>query len=77
MRILSQLFGRDVCTMDKESDDMEALSKNIKSEPRPIPKTQIGLNSRQKDILKSFVGKAPKFPVDLNTVREWEKYGED
>jgi hypothetical protein len=36
---------------------------------KPIPEIQIGLNRRQKEIIKDFVGKSPKPPVDLNTVR--------
>lgn len=31
------------------------------------------MNKKQKDTLRSFVGKAPKLPVNLNEVREWEK----
>jgi hypothetical protein len=60
---------------DKGEKDMNVVQSM--SSPKPIPKTQIGLNSKQKDILKRFVGKSPRFPVDLNTVRDWEKHGDN
>ncbi|MDO3408907.1 hypothetical protein QWJ34_03920 [Saccharibacillus sp. CPCC 101409] len=44
---------------------------------KPIPKNQIGMNTTQKEILKSVIGKAPKLPVEINTVREWDKHGEE
>lgn len=57
---------------NEEGKDMSALFMS-----KPIPKTQIGLNNKQKDIMKSLIGKAPKFPISLNTVRDWEKNGEN
>lgn len=58
----------------RRGEKMGAVLKNSK---KPIPKTQIGLSKNQKDIMKRFIGKAPHFPVDLNKVREWEKYGDN
>ncbi|WP_339198594.1 hypothetical protein MKY95_10180 [Paenibacillus sp. FSL P4-0176] len=40
---------------------------------KPIPKTNLGLNSKQKEILKSCIGAMPN-GVNLNRVREWMKY---
>ncbi|MMZ66640.1 hypothetical protein D1872_291510 [compost metagenome] len=62
-----------MCEEDK--DMMTTATKRTTG--KPIPKTQVGLNRKQKDIMKSFVGKSPKLPVELNKVRDWEKYGED
>lgn len=59
----------------EEGKDMIATPAATKA-PKPIPKKQIGLNKKQKDILKSFVGKSPRLPAELNEVREWDKYGE-
>ncbi|MFF3924888.1 hypothetical protein [Paenibacillus lactis] len=59
----------------EEGKDMIATPATSKA-PKPIPKNQIGLTNKQKNILKSFVGKSPKLPAELNEVREWEKYGE-
>jgi hypothetical protein len=59
--------------MCEEDKDMTTAEKTEKK-ARPIPKTQIGMSIKQKDILRSFVG---KIPVDLNSVRDWEKYGEN
>jgi len=47
---------------------------NEKLEKLKIENGWTGLNKEKKEILKSFMGKAPKFPIDLNSVREWEKY---
>lgn len=66
-----------MCANMEGKKDMAIAAQSIAKSPKPIPKTQIGLNYRQKDILKSYVGKAPEFPIDLNTVRDWEKQGLD
>lgn len=57
----------------EEEKEMIATTKSCK----PIPKKQIGLTKKQKDIMKSFIGKSPKLPAELNNVRDWEKYGEN
>lgn len=64
--------------MDEKEEDKEmlAVKKNTRV-VKPIPKTQVGLNKHQKEILKSFIGKSPSPPVDLNRVRDWEKYDKD
>ncbi|BFT69315.1 MULTISPECIES: hypothetical protein [Paenibacillus] len=59
----------------KEGKDMP-FTEAAHKEAKPIPKTNLGLTTRQKDIMKQFIGKAPTTPVNLNQVRDWEKYGD-
>ncbi|MGG1650409.1 hypothetical protein ABHN03_16525 [Paenibacillus sp. NRS-1775] len=44
---------------------------------KPIPKTQIGLNKKQKEILKSFVGKMPirygEYASDFTLLKSLQK----
>lgn len=63
--------------MDRVRKLMQDHKPAKKRSAKPIPKTQIGLSKNQKEIMKRFIGKAPHFPVDLNKVREWEKYGDN
>jgi hypothetical protein len=60
--------------MGKENDMLTSPKESKRT--KPISKIQVGLIRRQKDIMKDFVGKSPKLPIDLNTVRDWEKYGD-
>ncbi|WP_274854010.1 hypothetical protein [Bacillus methanolicus] len=41
---------------------------------KKINKPTKGLTKEKKEILKKFIGSA-SFPIDLNKVREWWKYG--
>lgn len=40
---------------------------------KPIPKTSIGLSTKQKIILENYIGKSPKLPVELSEVRNQER----
>lgn len=59
---------------DSEEKKMMTLTPIV--EKKPIPKSQVGLNIQQKNILKDMVGKI-SFPVDLNVVREWDEDGKN
>ncbi|WP_339194064.1 hypothetical protein MKY95_19680 [Paenibacillus sp. FSL P4-0176] len=61
---------------NKEEKDMIATPTTGKA-AKPIPKSSIGMSAAQKNILKSFVGKSPKLPIELSEVRDREKYAKD
>lgn len=63
----------EVFKMCEEEKDM-MITATRRTTVKPIPKTQIGLSQKQKNIMKNFVGKSPKLPIELGEVREWEKY---
>ncbi|MCM3624336.1 hypothetical protein M4D70_19095 [Brevibacillus borstelensis] len=55
---------------------MDSMENQKRCGVKPIDKTgKTGLTRRKKEILKSMMGSV-SYPIDLNKIREWAKYGD-
>lgn len=59
-------------THEAQQKYRETLDRLSKVDVKPIPKTQVGMSKRQKEIMKSFVGKYP-LEISLSDVYEPEE----